>query len=66
MKMFLKMSVIDSNMNIKGRKSNTWQTIFWIAFFTVLGLILFLAMNKAGLFQNQTFAALKEKFYPFG
>lgn len=66
MKMFLKMRFIDLSMNIKGRKSNAWQTILWIAFFTVLGLILFWAMNKAGVFSNQTFTAIKEKFNPFG
>jgi|GEM_PF-5492084 hypothetical protein len=52
-------------MQIKDRKSNTYGTILWIAFFILLGLVLFWAMNKAGVFSNQTFTALKEKFSPF-
>ncbi len=53
-------------MHINHKKSNTYQTVLWIAFFVLLGLVLLFVMNKAGVFSNQTFAAIKEKIFPFG
>ena len=65
MKMFLKMSYISLNMQIKDKKASI-NTIMWIAFIILLGLALLWAINKAGIFSNQTFAALIQKINPFG
>ena len=64
--MFLKMKFIDLNMQLKGKKSNTWQTVLGIAAAFFLALIILFAMKKAGVFSNETFTVLKEKFNPFG
>ena len=66
MKMFLKIKFINLNMYIKNKKAGTFQTIMWVAFYVALAVVVFLAMNKAGVFTNQTFTAIKEKFFPFG
>jgi len=66
MKMFLKIKLLNMNMHIKNKKAGAFQTVLWMAFFVLLALVLLWVMNKAGLFQNQTFAAIKEKFFPFG
>ena len=64
--MFLKMKFIDLNMQLKGKKSNTWQTVLGIAAAILLAMIIFWAMKKAGVFSNETFASIKEEFSPFG
>jgi len=52
-------------MRAKNRKASI-NTVLWIAFYVLLGLVLLWILNKAGVFQSQTFAKLKETIFPFG
>ena len=51
---------------MKNKKSSTWQIVLGIAAAVLLAVIILWAMKKAGVFSNETFAAIKEKFFPFG
>ena len=48
------------------KKAGTWQTVLGIAAAVLLAVILLYAMKKAGVFSNDTFASIKDKFLPFG
>lgn len=65
MKMFLKRERDGLSMNIKNKNAKI-DIVLWIAFYVLLALVILWAMNKAGVFSNQTFTAIKQKIYPFG
>ena len=52
-------------MKNKNKKAEI-PTLVWIAFYVLLALALLWILNKVGVFQGQTFTALKQKVFPFG
>ena len=65
MKMFLKRGMDWLSMSTKNKNAKI-GVVMWIAYYVLLALVILWAMNKAGVFSNQTFTAIKQKIFPFG
>ena len=63
MKMLLKAKHHD--YNIMNNKKAEIPTLVWIAFYTLLALAIAVVLYKIGVFNNQAFASLKQKVFPF-